>query len=59
VSINFVDQANAANHYTTPPNMVYVTTLPCKITILPMFYTRTTINTLPLGKIFTFRSDSC
>jgi len=43
------------------PNVVYVTTLPCKIliAILPMFYTFTNINTLPLGKIFTFTFDSC
>jgi len=43
--------------------MVYVTTLPYKnlayITILLMFYTFTTINTLPLQTIFTFRTDSC
>jgi len=42
--------------------MVYVTALylvKSEITILPTFYTFTTINTLPLGKVFTFRSDSC
>ena len=44
-----------------PPNAVYVATLPCKILNhnFTDVYTFTTINTLPLGKIFTFRSDSC
>jgi len=45
---------------TSPPNTIYVTTLPCKIlnhnfTDVLHNYS-TTINTLPLGKIFTFRS---
>jgi len=45
-----------------PPNTVYVTTLPCKNlnhNFTDVLHKFTTINTLPVGKIFTFISDSC